>query len=102
MDLSGAQHDPSGAQGLTELTAGPGPVFTGQGAQRLGDPVPPPGVRGRAGAPREQGGGAPVEEVLQHAADGVAAVAEMGGDPGRRPAGVGEGDHLQAVSSPGR
>ena len=39
---------------------------------------------------------------LSEVADGLAAVAEVGGDPGGRPAGVGEGEHLDAVADLGR
>jgi hypothetical protein len=45
-----------------------------------------------------EGLGAASEEVAQEVADGLAAVAEVGGDPWGRPSGIGEGDHLDAVA----
>jgi hypothetical protein len=62
----------------------------------------PPEVGRRPGAAGEQRGDPAVEEVLQDGAEGGGAVAQMGGDMGRRPGDRGERHHLQAIAGAGR
>jgi hypothetical protein len=101
-DLARAEGERARGERLAELPAGPGAVLVEQAPQRLGH-LPAAVVIGRRPRPaRVQGGGTAAEEVLEDAADGVAAVAEVAGDLRRRPAGIGEGDHLQAVVGSGR
>src|SRR5205085_11478382 len=52
----------------------------------------------RPAAAGGQGGGAADPEVAQDGPDGVAAVAQVGGNLRRRPAGGRQRDHLQAVT----
>ena len=47
---------------------------------------------------RVEGADAAGKEALEEVADGLAAMAEVVGDPGGGPAGVGEGEHLDAVT----
>ncbi len=101
-DLARAQRDPAGDERLAELAAGPGAVVAEQGRAAPGHLAASGVVEWRPGAAGEQRGDAAAEEVLEHGAGGVPAVAEVVGDPRRRPPGVGEADHLQAVPRPGR
>jgi hypothetical protein len=101
-DLPVAQVDAVPRQGAAELAAGPGPPPAEQLAQGLGDAAVPPGVGGRPAAERVQGRDPAREERAEQVADGLGMVAEAFGDPRRGPAGIGEGDHLDAVADLGR
>jgi hypothetical protein len=60
------------------------------------------GIGGRPAAERVEGRGAPGQEGAEQLADGLGVVSEVFGDPGCRPAGLGEADHLDAVADLGR
>src|SRR5262249_6905932 len=53
---------------------------------------------GRAGRAGEQGVTPPHGEVADEVADSLGVIAQVGGDARRRPTGIGEGDHLEAVA----
>src|SRR4051812_46373353 len=55
-------------------------------------------VGGGAGSERVEGVEAAGEQGAERVADGLAAVAQVLGDPGRRPPRIGEEDHLDAVA----
>ena len=93
---------PRSARASLELSAGPGAVLAEQLGQCPGDLVSAVDVGGGAGPAGEQGVGPPAEEVAEPIADGLGVVAEVAGDAGRRPAGIGEEDHLDAVAGRGR
>src|SRR5262249_48754564 len=77
-------------------------VLGEQSLQLVGDVVAMVEVGAEPGAEGVQGVGAACEEGAEQVADGLAAVAEVGGDPGSGPSGIGEYDHLKAVADPGR
>src|SRR6185312_11142412 len=91
-DLAGADGHPVAVQGLGEWGGGPGAVLADQLAEQPGDALAAGGVRRRAAAAGEQGLGPAGLEVVQDLQHGAIAVAEVAGDAGRLPAGVGEGD----------
>jgi hypothetical protein len=90
-DLTRAEGDTAGGQGLAELAARPGPFLGQQLAQGPGDPITAFGVGGRPAAERIEGRGAAGGEGAERVADGLGVAAEVRGDLWRRPAGVGEG-----------
>src|SRR5205085_11166922 len=90
-----------GAEGLGQLPAGPRPVL----AEQLGELA---GHLCSAGTVRVGSGGVRVErlrtttvEALEGGADGVRVTAQVAGDLGRGPPGIGQEDHLQAVTGGG-
>jgi hypothetical protein len=97
-DLPGAQRDAPLGEGLAELPAGPGPFFGEQSRQFVGHAVAMGEVGGGAGSERLERVEAAGEEGAEQVADGLAAIAEVPGDAGGRPACVGEEDHLDAVA----
>ena len=63
----------------------------------------PRSARPASGAgPLRKGRRAAGVESAEQVADGLGVVVEVGGEPRGRPAGVGEGDHRDAVADPGR
>src|SRR5262249_365745 len=69
--------------------------------QGPGDLIPAAEVGCGAGPAAPQRVGPPGEEGAEPIADGLGVVAEVGSDAGRRPAGIGEEDHLDAVAGTG-
>src|SRR5947209_16234584 len=59
-------------------------------------------VRVGAGGVRVERGRPPVGEPLEGGPDGMRVSAQVAGDAGRGPSGIGEEDHLQAVPGDGR
>ena len=96
-DLTGTPDDVR-PQGLGQLPAGPGAPLAQQFGQPCGYRLPALAIGGRPGRLRLQGGRAVVAKALEGGAGGVRVAAQMAGDAGRRLAGIGEEDHLQAVA----
>src|SRR5262249_42310630 len=100
--LARAEADAVRGEGRAKLPGRPGPLLGQQGAEQVGDLLAAVQVGGGWGAARGQGVAPAALEVVQDVEDGAVAVAEVSGDAGGLPAGVGQGDHLQAVPDLGR
>src|SRR5262245_4439921 len=87
-----------GPQRLGQLPAGPGASLAEQGREPVGDGLSALLVGRRPRALRLQGGDATLAKALEGGAGGMWMTAEMAGNAWRRPAGVGEQDHVEAVA----
>jgi hypothetical protein len=100
--LPGAQGDPVGPEGGGQPGAGPGPVLAEQAPQAAGHGGPAGVVRLRAGPVGVQGGRPPSRVPLQDGPGGVRVDAQVIGDPGRGPPGVGQENDFQPGAGDGR
>jgi hypothetical protein len=91
-----------GAEGVGQLPGGPSPVLADQRGEPPGHRRPPGVVRGGAGGVGAERLRPPITEPLEGGPNGVRVAIEVAGDARRRPAGVREQDHLQAIPCDGR
>ncbi len=89
-------------QGVGELGGIPGPILAEQVADLAGDLLTTGGIGGRPGPAGEEGVAAPGSEVVEEVQGRAIVAVEVVGNACGGPSGVGQEDHLQAVTDLGQ